>query len=282
MRRATALAMMTLMATTAHAADYLRGPLPEPAMRAPAPQAYDWSGFTIAVLGAHGTGKVDQSTLSTDVANATFPDLGGTSLIAGLVNYGRPTLRGNGFSVAFGYNTMWDDVVVGAEAEYTQLSGVATSAFGPIGRDLYSSTSTSTSWDTNVSGTARTRVRDYTVGRFRVGTAFDRFLPYATLGIAVGRTSSSAQLTGTTQQYYHDLDPTTSLPRATAVSGVIPGNGMTKTSAMTWGYALGAGIDVAITDGIFLRGQYEYLGFGGSKNASLGMNTFKGGIGAKF
>lgn len=282
MRHATALAVLAMMATPTLAADYLRGPLPEPAARVSAPQAYDWSGFTVSVLGAHGTGKANQTALAADATNAAFPDLSATTAISSLVNYGRPTLRGNGFSVALGYNTMWDDVVVGVEAEYTRLSGRASSTFGPIGRNLGVSGSTTNSWDTVVSGAAESRVQDYTVARVRVGAAFDRFLPFVTMGVAAGRISSTARVHGTTQEYYNDLDPTTQLPRSTAVSGVIPGDATVKTNSFTWGYALGLGMDVAVTDNIFLRGQYEYLGFGGTNNVHIGLNTFKGGAGIKF
>ncbi|MCA0424087.1 MAG: outer membrane beta-barrel protein [Proteobacteria bacterium] len=280
MRRSLALALLTLTVVPSEAADYLRGPLPEPAARVSEPPAYDWSGFTITGMGLYGTGKADQSRLANNTAMSAFPDLGGTSAIASLANFGRPNLRGNGFSVAVGYNTMWDDVVVGVEAEYSRMGGTGTSSFGPITRNVYSDTSNS--WDTTLSGEARTRVRDYMVGRMKVGAAYDRFLPFVTLGVAAGRVTSNAHVYGTTQQYYNDLDPTTSLPRSTAASGVIVGDGRTKTGSYTWGYALGLGMDVAITDNIFLRGQYEYLGFGSNNNAHVGLNTFKGGAGVKF
>ena len=280
MRLAAVLAVTALSFTPALAADYLRGPLPEPAAKTGISQSWDWSGYTVSVHGLWGTGTADQSGLANSVTNATFPDLAATSAIAGLVNFGTPTLRGSGYGFAFGYNTQFDDVVLGLEGEYNRASMTADSAFGPVARRL--ATTGTTQWDTTVSGSARTRVRDYGVLRARVGAAFDRFLPFVSAGLVVGRFNSTASMSGTTQEMQLYTDPNTNVQSWIPLSGVLASSGSVKTSGYSWGYAVGAGLDVAITDAIFARGQWEYLGIGGASNVNIGLHTFKGGIGARF
>lgn len=281
MRLAAVLAVTALSFTPALAADYLRGPLPEPAAKTGISQTWDWSGYTVSVHGLWGTGTADQSGLATPVTNATFPDLAATSAIAGLANFGSPTLRGSGYGFAFGYNTQFDDVVLGLEGEYNRVSMNAESSFGPVYRRLAVSGSTS-QWDVNVSGAARTRVRDYGVLRARVGAAFDRFLPFVSAGVVVGRFNSSASMSGTVQEMQLYTDTTTNVQSWVPLSSILTSSGSTKTSSFAWGYAVGAGLDVAITDAIFARGQWEYIGVGGSSNVNIGLHTFKGGVGARF
>ena len=281
MRCATAVLISTLTVTSAQAADYLRGPLPEPAHRPVQSQQIDWSGFYVGGTGAYTSGTVDQSRLGSPLANAAFPYTSGTNAMIPMITFGKPSLKGTGFGVFAGYNTMWDDVVLGMEGEYNRVGTDAKSSFGPIGRAV-SSTSGTHLWDTTLSGTAKTRVQDYGVIRARVGAAFDRFLPYVTVGVAAGRINSTASIVGTTQEYEMQANPSGVGYTRFDHSGVIAGNATIKTSTTTWGYALGMGMDVAVTDNIFLRGQWEYLNFGGSKNANVSLNTFKGGLGAKF
>jgi outer membrane immunogenic protein len=74
--------------------------------------------------------------------------------------------------------------------------------------------------------------------RGRIGAALENVLPYVTAGIAYG---------GNTTTYN---------------SGA-PGAGTTTDSKLHWGYQLGAGVEVAVTDAISVKGEYMYTGLRG-------------------
>ncbi|MDK9695032.1 MAG: porin family protein [Siculibacillus sp.] len=74
--------------------------------------------------------------------------------------------------------------------------------------------------------------------RARVGHAFDRTLVYGTGGLAVANFSTTATNVGGTQ----------------------------KIDSTRVGYAVGAGIEHAVTNNISVKGEYLYEGFGSSRN----------------
>ncbi len=287
MRIASTLIVTSLLISGAHAADYLRGAIPsEPPRAAPSP-SYDWSGFYAGAQVGYQAMKTDHSKIGTNLTAATFPGIEPSQLSASLLTFGSAEAKGRAYGFFAGYNTMWDDVVIGGEFEYNRPSLIASQYVGPFAHRTASKSTTGNLWDTAIDGTAQTAIDDYAVGKIRVGVAYDRFMPFVTAGVAVARMTTRANSLGATQEY--QLQPITD-PVTNAITGynrinitgVIVGNGQTKTSGIQWGYAFGAGMDVAVTDAIFLRGSWEYLGFGGDKASRTSLNTVKGGAGVKF
>ena len=95
--------------------------------------------------------------------------------------------------------------------------------------------------------------------RGRVGYAFNRALLYGTGGFALA-----------------DIDTD------------VPGGG-DDGSGTEWGWTLGAGLDYAVTDKIFLRGEYRYTDLADFDNDNdqgeiedLDSNTFRLGVGVLF
>lgn len=116
-----------------------------------------------------------------------------------------------------GYNYALGNVVIGAEADF---DGSSMRSAGVIGGLLFTGTTATLTSRTNYVGTAR--------GRF--GYAFDRLLVYGTGGFAYANV------------------------RATAVApeiGMATGNTTTHT-----GYAVGGGIEFAVTRNLLLRAEY--------------------------
>lgn len=285
MRLAPALLITMLATTGADAADYLRGPISSEAP-APAPTTIDWSGTYVGLHAAANNAMVNQSTVSTRLAAASFPNTGVSTTAGNLLAFGRTHETGFGFGGFLGYNTQWDDVILGAEVDYTRGGISATSTSPSVYRPLADGTSTTRAWDTTIGGQARTVVHDLTTFKVRVGAAFDRFLPFVSAGVAIGRLSTRATSTGSTQFYELQpvLDPVTAqIIGYTRINlqPVYAANGNIKDDGWRWGYNIGAGVDVAVTDNFFLRGGWEYTQFG-TGSVRTAIHAFKGGAAVKF
>ncbi len=150
MKRFTLMACAGLMAA-AMATPSLAADLPRPAFKAPVYVApFSWSGFYVGINGGYGWGTTK---LSNVLGTQNFNDTGG--LVGGTI----------------GYNLQTGNWVWGLEGDLdaSWLKGDSTAAplcAGGIGCELKQT------WF----GTARGRI----------GYAFDRWLPYATGGLAVG------------------------------------------------------------------------------------------------
>lgn len=289
MRVAPALMFSALLATGANAADYLRGPISAEPVRPAQSASMDWSGFYVGAQAVYNNAYVDQTSLGPRTGAAGFPNLGVNSVAGELLRFGKPHVGGGGFGGFAGYNTQWDDVILGLEVDYNSAGFTASTVSPSLTRALRDPTNTTTNarfWDTTLGGTARTTVRDVTAFKVRVGASYDRFLPYLAGGFVVGRASSRSTVLGTTQQYEMQpiLDPVTSQVigyNRINLSGVIPANASLKDEGWRWGYTVGAGMDVALTENIFLRGAWDYTQFG-TGSVRTGIHGFKGGAGVKF
>src|SRR5581483_3063328 len=82
-----------------------------------------------------------------------------------------------------GYNSQWDDVVLGVEVNYnrTNINAADTSSMERVG------TIGSNSYDIAVTAHANMNLTDYGTVRGRVGYVFGRFQPYGFVGVAAGR-----------------------------------------------------------------------------------------------
>lgn len=282
MRLARGLLLSTLLISGANASDYLRGAISDEPSYQPAPQqasnTVDWSGFYVGGLASYNTGRINTRGVGSNLAMRAFPNLTVTDQIGGLAHYqdGRDTAGGYGAFV--GYNMMWDDVVLGVEGEYSRTSIERDSPISPIGRRLTPSSSTTLAYNTMLTGgSVKTTVPQYGVVRLRAGWAVGQFMPYASLGVVMADARTKSTLQGTLTEYI--LNTTTG---AWEPGGTVNANVSSKNQTVSWGYAIGAGMDVMLAGNIFVRGKYEFLSFGGSQSTHIGLHTFKAGAGVKF
>jgi opacity protein-like surface antigen len=86
------------------------------------------------------------------------------------------TTNGTSFGGFIGYNTQWDELVLGIDGGYNHLDFAETSStvFNGLDKDR-----------------ASFKLTDYATLRARAGYAFGQFMPYAFLGGAVGRLNYS-------------------------------------------------------------------------------------------
>ncbi|SFZ80755.1 Opacity protein [Devosia enhydra] len=253
----TALAMS---ASVAMAADF---PIYNPI--APAPAAYDWTGFYVGVNAGYGGGNFNYPVSIDLIVPDGFEDLDideqeeflddlplgigegldpetleGGDVIS--LATGSADLTAGGFvgGLQAGYNFMASEsILLGIEADIqaSSISGTVTASIDtPVSTDLLS---------------AGTDLNWYGTLRARAGMTHDRFLGYVTGGVAYGQTTSAISLLGTEiGSVENDL----------------------------WGWTVGAGFEYAVTDQISLKTEYGYVDLG---TAELVSGTLLGGGGGE-
>jgi len=103
-----------------------------------------------------------------------------------------------------------------------------------------------------------------------------RFLPYAQVGFALGRgdlvRSASVSVTGTDVS---NTPPGLPINHSGSLSE-------RKNDAFLYGFSAGVGLDVGITENIFVRGEYEYIQFFPFSGTRIGINSGRVGVAVKF
>jgi outer membrane immunogenic protein len=242
------------------------------------PAYWNWSGFYVG-------GQFGLSSANIDPGKATQP------LIANLLrrttaeqdgqisqwpNLPKSSSSGTNYGAFFGYNSQWDDIILGVEFAYNFGSNMSAAANDLIGRSF--TASDGYLYGVQVASQAAMSFKDYGTIRGRAGYVMGRFLPYAQLGVAIGRAdlrrSVTVNLIGV------DPDPTTppSLPTVSlnrSASDV-------KKDAVVYGITAGVGVDIAVTENIFLRAEYEFIQFFQAQSMTVALNTGRLGVGVKF
>jgi outer membrane immunogenic protein len=281
------LAVAGILAATAFTSPAAAADMaPPPVLRGALPaseKSIDWSGFYLGGSGSYGT----VNTASNSTARTMDPTLrqlvrgsvveGGISTMP-LIEQGRSQNHRVGFGLYAGYNWMIDDYVLGVEADYTRgklEGGYTGDRSGRVGGTVS---------DTQYDWTAHTeksyKITDYGSIRGRMGFAWDNWMPYVTAGMAYARASSASYATIASYQRTYDAN------------GLITSQGNTvytpsflaeqNRSKFHFGYALGAGLDVALTSNIVLRAEVQHLRFANVAGNSLQLNQAKVGAAIKY
>ena len=246
----------------ARAADWLGEPPLRGALFGP---TVAWDGFYIG--GALGVGNSD-----TDFSNSTHDFVAYSLRDTVLESENTPQdwtvlqsdiQHGQSYGGFIGYNVQWDGVVLSAELAYNRASGFNSSASGIITRVVSNTNGTDT---VTVAAVNSIKLNDYGTARARVGYAFGQFLPYGFVGGAVGRFNYTKDMylnvTGADNGTFTETD--------------------SQSDAITAGFTAGLGIDVALAPNIFLRGEWEYIGFAEVKGMRMNLNTARAGIAVRF
>ncbi|MFD1704306.1 outer membrane protein [Methylopila henanensis] len=229
LRASAAAAALLVSAASAVAADL-------PAYEEPAVVAvpsFTWTGFYVGANAGYIWGDHDIRTRGKDAATRL-----------NVQNRLRPPslgIDGDGWTVGgqLGYNVQLDNspIVFGVEADfnYTDIDETARYAIPPLAPALGTIRS-SFSQELEYLGTVRGRL----------GYAFDRVLVYGTGGLAYGKVKTSAR-------FNNNLTP--------AGAGGALGFSDSK-SDWEVGYAVGGGVEYAVTDNISVKGEYLYYDLG--------------------
>ena len=291
-----ALCLLGSLLSPASAADYdlpiLRGSSQPPApVVTVGPATFTrWSGFYFG-------GDISLGSATSDFSTATRPLVEFSLQHLTVEDQGRPSdfqVLSRGSAVAagggafLGYNTQWQDLILGVEATYTHTNLNTTAPSTPIGRN-FSSLST----NVGLSGSGNLNLTDFATVRGRAGYVIGNFLPYGFIGTAAGRASYSVSTTADVTQD-SSKTPTYSCagtnngnifpppPTPSPCQDFLFRNSAGQNNALLWGYTVGAGLDWALTPNIFARGEFEFVQFAPISNIAVSVASGRVGAGFKF
>lgn len=268
-----ALAAIGIGEGSAQAADYLRGHYAG-SQEPRAASGADWAGVYAGVHGGASSAEVDASKFSSALADSALPNSVHRNILRDTINFKSTNKVGVSYGGFVGMNMLWDDVVLGVEVDYTHSSIRANSNIGPYG--LYTDTAGVRNGVSNVVSSARGEVKDWGTIRGRIGYAMGNFMPYITAGLALGNVNSRATTSGT--WYTQSLSTPAAFP---TISGTF--SGVTGRRGIAYGTAMGAGVDMQLIPGMFLRAEYQFVQFAdGAKRPQVSINTARLGGGIKF
>ena len=132
-------------------------------------------------------------------------------------------------------------------------------------------------YDVTVVGSASVQITDIWTGRFRAGWVVGAFMPYGFAGgaVALANVTKSATITGTLT----DITSSSSVTSPLILPGPLT---LGQSNYFTFGYTAGGGADYMLTPAIFVRGEWEYIGFRDVKSAKVNINTLRTGLGVRF
>jgi outer membrane immunogenic protein len=280
MRRCLVVLCLLGFVTNANAQDFdvptLRGTSPF----IPAPPKYTrWAGF-------YAGGQIGRSSLEMNFSGATEALIAQMLRTLALENeshvsqwgvLGKVNPSGISYGAFIGYNTQWNDVIVGIDLHYNRASSFfANAPADPISRRTSAGGNV---YDVTVDGAASMRITDYGAARVRGGWIVGNFLPYATLGVAVGR----ADITRSAHVFGEENPATPCGPPL--VNTCVPFSFSTseiKNAHFIYGWSAGAGVDIMVMPNFFVRAEIEYMGFTEAQGIKAEIGTARVGAGYKF
>jgi outer membrane immunogenic protein len=184
---------------------------------------------------------------------------------------GKTSQHGNGWGGFAGYNSQWDDVVIGLELSYMhgRFGGTQTGSMGASFVDSLGYTDAVT-----YDATGTMSISDMGTLRARAGYAVNQFLPYMFGGLALGQ----ADIARSAHIYGFGVNVKaapgfTNIPFDYSATSA-------QNSHLIYGYTTGLGVDVQLIGGLFLRAEWEYIRFTSAVDTSI--NTVRAGLGYKF
>ena len=283
-----ALAPVVAMACTlalpqaALGADYLRGSQIEQPVEAPplfGGGRFDWSGFYFGGGAGVSETKFKPGEGLRALANSAFRN---TDLVAerdmGSFINDLPDKRDSGtqfFGIA-GYNYLFDDVVLGLEADYTR-SGHEYRVTDYISRR--STMSSSRVYDWAMATDQAAKLNDYATLRLRMGWAYGRIMPFATIGAALGRFNTTSTIDADILIVNNANQANETRNRA---DGYPLRVGSIRKNTYAFGLSGGVGVDWALTDNLFLRAEYQIVRFAEVEGTTTTVNTGRIAAALKF
>ena len=195
-------------AAVASAADW---PVKAPVYKAPMAVAPPWAGFYLGLAGGYGWGAI-----------------GHTNEVTGIGSGTNNSFKGGIFGMTSGYNWQWGSMIAGLESDFS-WSGIK-DTFNDNGTGLFCPGAV----------TCVTNLKWLGTDRVRLGYAWDRWLVYATGGLAYGQVE------------------------ATCCSFIV--GFTTDETKWRWGYTIGGGIEMMLTPNWSAKAEYLYVNLGDKTN----------------
>ncbi|WID96175.1 outer membrane beta-barrel protein [Bosea vestrisii] len=266
----------------AQGADYLRGSQIEQPMEPPpmfGGGRFDWSGFYFGGGAGVSETKFKPGEGLRALANSAFrnTDLAAERDMGSFIN-DLPDKRDSGtqfFGIA-GYNYLFDDVVLGLEADYTR-AGHEYRVSDFIARR--SALSTGNVYDWSMATNQAAKLDDYATLRLRMGWAYGRIMPFATIGAALGRFNTTSTIDADALIVTNAGQASETRMRANGYPLQV---GTIRKNTYAFGLSAGAGVDWALTDNLFLRAEYQIIRFAEIEGTTTTVNTGRVAAALKF
>lgn len=196
--------------------------------------------------------------------------------VSGWATFGQKVVRSTSYGAFVGYNTQWSDAIIGIEANYNRSSLFGSSSDSRCqinGNPSCSGAVTlgdGNAYNVNSIATASARITDYGTIRMRGAWAYENFLPFGTIGVAVAR----AEVIRTATANATPVDP--------LFGTAFVHTETDRQTRFTWGWSASAGVDYLIMPNVFVRGEYEFIQLNPVANVRLSVSTARIGGGLKF
>lgn len=275
MRRLVVAMMVAGVAQAAQAAD-----LPDfSALRGPvgiSRGVVNWQGFYAGGQAGYGSADMNfansnSSMIAALLANTNIENEMSVSswpLLGGKTNTHQSQVGG-----FVGYNSQWDDVVLGVEANYMRGTFSGASVSAPVSRGM-TLTSDGQYHIVTVNSSKSISISDMGTIRARAGYAWGNFMPYVFGGAALGRGNIYSAVSVSDQKGADAAAAQAATPVTLSASDGISGK-------MLYGYTAGVGTEVMLFGNVFARAEWEYIRFVNA-GADVNINTVRGGLGYKF
>jgi opacity protein-like surface antigen len=275
MRKLILAAALFGIAQGAHAADLpiLRGSLPDSYSN----QGVNWQGYYIGAQAGYGSADMDFSRANSGQISRLLENTvieNGMGVSQWPIGIGKESVRHEAFGGFIGYNSQWDDVVIGVEGSYLHGRFFGSQS-ASVGRVSSATLSDGNFHAVDATSLASQEITDMATLRARAGYAVGNFLPYMFGGVALGNANIVRSVTVT-----DSWGPTQAAAVAPGALTATLSADITQHNHLLVGYSAGIGVDIALIGGLFARAEWEYARFTGSVDTS--MNTVRAGLGYKF
>lgn len=306
MRRLLVAAMMFGAVTSARAAD-----LPDlPALRGSVPPSLsttsrNWDGWYAGGQIGYTSADMDFSRSAKGLTNFMLRNSVLQDPVSQWSALSKNHAQATGFGGFVGRNYQWDEIVLGAEANYNYMTSLASHStnsmnlliVNPAGENPPSGHTHT--YNTTLAASAALQVKDVLTFRGRAGWAAGDFLPYMFGGLAVGRVDVQRSATvswtktddyDTVSQVFTGFFDSSGNPIFTNVTthhtdnlgSSSQSNAERRTNSFVAGWTAGLGVEYAVWGGLFMRGEWEYVRFMSVKDISFSTNNVRFGLGYKF
>jgi opacity protein-like surface antigen len=233
-----------------------------------------WQGFYVGGQAAYGSSDHNFNGATKDIVAQQLA-LTNVEQVLGVSTWpvigGKVSHQASAFGAFGGYNSQWEDVVIGIDASYMH-GNFGGQASGTMARQT---TSNDVLYSASSTAAASINFTDVLTIRGRAGYAWNSFLPYVFGGVALGLADSKrSSIVNSAGTYVGTGTPTISDYNVTY------NDAENKNGRLMVGYTFGVGAEVMLVGGLFARGEWEYVRFTGPIDTNI--NTVRGGLGYRF
>lgn len=228
-----------------------------------------FGGFAGAATGQANPGRSLQTFLARELRLNAFEN---RNNISSWIALPAGKARGKNFGVFGGYNYQYDEVVLGFEADYTRMN-LRMNSRDSLTRGIADLTGlTGLAGEAGIvtmTGRSSLDIKDLFTLRGRAGYTVGSFLPFVTAGVAIAHYEAmrsgqrDVTVINTGQTFTETYGPQ-------------------RRSGYAFGFAGGAGVDVAVGANGFVRGEWQYAHFRDIQGIKANLHNFRAATGVRF